>query len=337
MNSINPKTNASQKINYTSCATENIFKEFNTSLNGLTDAEAKKRLRKYGPNVPSRKKKIPAIIQFLSKFLNPLALVLAIIALFSLFFGEKISAVFVGLMILISVTLEFFLEYRSGKAEEKLSNLVRAKVSVFRDNAQKEADIFSIVPGDIIDLYAGDMIPADLRIIRAKDLFINQSSLTGESFPVEKTSAANNSKNFSLAAINNMAFMGSSVVSGIGLGIVIKTGASTQFGEISGSLARIEEETSFDRGIKQFTMLIIRLMLILVIFIFFIIIVLKQGFFKDALLFSLAVAVGITPEMLPMLVTINLSRGAIDMAKKKGYSQALKFHSKLRRHGCAVR
>lgn len=303
--------------NYSTYSTDELLKEFDTSLNGLTDAEAKIRLRKYGPNVPSAKKKVSPIVRFLSKFFNPLVLTLVIIALFSLFFGEKISAFFVGLMILTSVALEFSLEYRSSKAEEKLSDLVRTKVAVIRNGAQKEVDIFAIVPGDIIDLYAGDLIPADLRIIQAKDLFINQSSLTGESFPVEKIAETGKSENFSAKNTDNMAFMGSSVVSGTGLGVAIKTGSSTEFGKISGSLARTEEETSFDRGIKQFTMLMIHLMLMLVVFIFFVILILKQGAFKEALLFSLAVAVGITPEMLPMLVTINLSRGAIDMAKKK--------------------
>ncbi len=317
MTSNGVKINPTPKINYSTFSIEDILKEFNTSLEGLSEKEASLRLQKYGPNVPSQKKKIPAIIQLLSKFINPLVLVLAVIALFSLFFGEKISAFFVSLMILVSVVLEFSLEYRSSKAEEKLSDLVRTKVAILRNGKQIEIDIFDIVPGDIIDLYAGDLIPADIRIIHANDLFVNQSSLTGESFPVEKIAGINTSENFSTKDTNNMAFMGSSVVSGTGLGVAIKTGASTEFGEISGSLARVEEETSFDLGIKQFTMLMIRLMLILVIFIFFVILVLKQGYFKDALLFSLAVAVGITPEMLPMLVTINLSRGAIDMAKKK--------------------
>jgi len=311
------EANLAQKTNYAHYSTENLFSEFNTSLKGLSDREAKALIRKYGLNVPAQRKKIPAIVQLFSKFLNPLVIALIVIAIFSLFFGEKISAIFVALMILISVVLEFSLEYRSSKAEEKLSELVRTKVAVIRNGMQKEIDIFEIVPGDIVDLYAGDMIPADLRVIRAKDLFVNQSSLTGESFPVEKTAEINDSKDVSLGTMTNMAFMGSSVVSGTGLGLVIGTGKNTQFGEIYSSLARVEEETSFDRGIKQFTMLMIHLMLILVVCIFFIIIFLKQGAFKDALLFSLAVAVGITPEMLPMLVTINLSRGAIDMAKKK--------------------
>lgn len=302
---------------YAKYSNENLLDEFKTSFKGLADKEAKKRLRFFGLNVPAQKKKVSAVVLLFSKFCNPLIIALLVIALFSLFFGEEINAIFVALMILISVFLEFSLEYRSSKAVEKLSDLVRTKVAVFRDGEQKEIDLFDIVPGDIIDLYAGDMIPADLRIIQAKDLFINQSSFTGESFPVEKTAAFDESKKEAIEKLENIAFMGSSVVSGTGLGVAIKTGKYTQFGEISSSLVRIEEETSFDRGIKQFTMLMIHLMLILVFFIFFAIMVLKQGIFKEALLFSLAVAVGITPEMLPMLVSINLSRGAADMAKKK--------------------
>lgn len=302
---------------YAKYSNEDLLDELKTSFKGLADKEAKRRLLRYGLNIPAQKKKISAAVLLFSKFRNPLILTLLVIALLSLFFGEEINAIFVALMILVSVALEFSLEYRSGKAVEKLSDLVRTKVAVFRDGAQKEIDLFDIVPGDIIDLYAGDMIPADLRIIQAKDLFINQSSFTGESFPVEKTAAFDKTKKEAIEKLENIAFMGSSVVSGTGLGVAVKTGKYTQFGEISSSLVRIEEETSFDRGIKQFTMLMIHLMLILVVFIFFAIVVLKQGIFKDALLFSLAVAVGITPEMLPMLVSINLSRGAADMAKKK--------------------
>lgn len=297
---------------------DELFGEFGVSLEGLSEKEAEKRFKKIGPNIPAQKQKISAFVLLFSKLCNPLILILAIIVFFSLFFGEKINAVFVGLMILVSVTLEFSLEYRSGKAIEKLTDLVRTKVAVFRGGEQKEVDLFDIVPGDIIDLYAGDMIPADLRIIQAKDLFVNQSSFTGESFPVEKTANMFDGKEKKATEkLENIAFMGSSVVSGTGLGVVVKTGKYTQFGEISSSLVRIEEETSFDKGIKQFTMLMIQLMLILVVFIFFVIVVLKGEDFREALLFSLAVAVGITPEMLPMLVSINLSRGAADMAKKQ--------------------
>lgn len=219
-------------------------------------------------------------------------------------------------MAIISVFLSFFQEYRAGKEAEKLSEMVRATATVIRNGKSQEVKIREIVPGDIVDLFAGDMIPADLRIISCKDLFINQASLTGESFPVEKVPGPIQMKGTSVVEVTNIAFMGTSVVSGTALGLVIRTGLSTQFGEVSRKLATIRTETSFDKGIRSFTWLMIRFMFILVIVIFTINAVLK-GNFIEALMFSLAVAVGLTPEMLPMLVAINLSKGAITMAKKQ--------------------
>jgi len=219
-------------------------------------------------------------------------------------------------MAIISVFLSFFQEYRAGKEAEKLSEMVRATATVIRNGKSREVKIREIVPGDIVDLFAGDMIPADLRIISCKDLFINQASLTGESFPAEKVAGPIQPKETSLSEVTNIAFMGTSVVSGTALGLVIKTGLSTQFGEVSRKLATMHMETSFDKGIRSFTWLMIRFMLVLVIVIFAINAALK-GNFIEALMFSLAVAVGLTPEMLPMLVAINLSKGAITMAKKQ--------------------
>ena len=219
-------------------------------------------------------------------------------------------------MAIISVFLSFFQEYRAGKEAEKLSEMVRATATVIRNGKSQEVKIREIVPGDIVDLFAGDMIPADLRIISCKDLFINQASLTGESFPAEKVPGPIQPKGTSPSEATNIAFMGTSVVSGTALGLVIKTGLSTQFGEVSRKLATMHMETSFDKGIRSFTWLMIRIMLILVIVIFAINAALK-GNFIEALMFSLAVAVGLTPEMLPMLVAINLSKGAITMAKKQ--------------------
>jgi Mg2+-importing ATPase len=215
----------------------------------------------------------------------------------------------------MSVLLSFIQEYRAGKEAEKLSEMVRATATVYRNGRPQEIKIREVVPGDIIDLFAGDMIPADMRIISCKDLFINQSSLTGESTPVEKTSEPIQPKSKSITELSNIAFMGSTVISGTAIGVVIKTGIATQFGELSRRLATITTESGFDRGIRQFTWLMIRLMLILVVIIFAINAVLK-GDYIQSLLFSLAVAVGLTPEMLPMLVAINLSKGAIAMSKK---------------------
>jgi len=295
---------------------DDLLKEFATSLGGLSEEEAALRLDKYGYNEPAKKKKRTVLWQILQKFWDPLILVLIIICVFSLIFGEKIQALLVLLMIFLSVFLSFTQEYRSHKEAEKLSELVRATATVFRDGKQVEIKMREIVPGDIVNLFAGDMIPADLRILSCKDLFINQASLTGESFPIEKIAAPVKTEGSAVTNLGNIAFMGSSVVSGTALGLVIKTGIETQFGEISKRLATIRTMTSFDKGIQKFVWLMIRLMILLVAVIFTINLFTK-GNLVQALLFSLAVAVGLTPEMLPMLVTVNLSKGAIAMSKKK--------------------
>lgn len=302
-------------FDYLGCAKEFLFDKLKTSQRGITEQEAKKRLLEYGLNEPAKKKKRNLLKEIFSKFLNPLVIVLLVIGSFSLFFGEKISALIVFLMAVMSVALAFVQEHRASKAAEKLSEMVRTTATVLRNGKSKETSIREIVPGDIVDLFAGDMIPADLRIISCKDLFINQASLTGESFPIEKICVPITPKNNSISELTNIAFMGSSVVSGTALGVVIKTGIATQFGELSRKLATMRIETSFDKGINKFTMLMVKAMICMVMFIFAIIAA-RHGNFIQALLFSLGVAVGLAPEMLPMIVTLNLSKGAIAMSKK---------------------
>lgn len=302
-------------FDYPGCAKEFIFEKLNTSERGITELEAKKRLLEYGPNEPAKKKKRNILKEIFSKFLNPLVIVLLVIGSFSLFFGEKISALIVFLMAVLSVMFAFMQEHRASRAAEKLSEMVRTTATVLRNGRSKEISIREIVPGDIVDLFAGDMVPADLRIISCKDLFINQSSLTGESFPIEKISTAITHKDNSIPELTNIAFMGSSVVSGTALGVAIKTGMATQFGELSRKIATMRIETSFDKGINRFTMLMVKAMVCMVMFIFGII-AFRHGNFIEALLFSLGVAVGLAPEMLPMIVTLNLSKGAIAMSKK---------------------
>jgi len=303
-------------FDYVSCPIEVLFDRLGTSQKGLTEAEASKRLEEYGYNEPARKKKRTVVFQILSKFFNPLVIVLLIIAAFSVYFGEKVSAIIVMAMAAMSVLISFVQEYRAGKEAERLSEMVRTTAAVYRNGRLKEIKIRELVPGDMVDISAGDMIPADLRIISCKDLFINQATLTGESFPVEKTSEPIQRKDGSPSELTNIAFMGSSVESGTAIGVVVKTGIATQFGELSRRLSAMPEESAFDRGIRSFTWLMIRFTVILVIIIFAINAWLK-GNVIQALLFSLSVAVGITPEMLPMLVAINLSKGAIAMSKKE--------------------
>ncbi len=302
-------------FDYISTPIEEVFSKLKTSPKGLSEKESKKRLEYYGLNEPARKKKRTILTQILSKFINPLVIVLIIICVFSLYFGSAVSAFLVFMMIVLSVLLSFIQEHRSEKAVEKLSEMVRTTATVYRNSRPKEVNIREIVPGDVVDLFAGDMIPADLRIISCKDLFINQSSLTGESFPIEKVAGPLQTKSTSNSELRNIAFMGSSVVSGTALAVVVKTGISTQFGEISRRLATMRVETSFDKGVNSFVWLMIRAMVCMVIAIFAI-----NAFrgrpFIESFLFSLSVAVGLTPEMLPMLITINLSKGAIAMSKK---------------------
>ena len=311
------KHSRASDVDYVSCGPEEVFKQFRTSSKGLSDEEAASRLQQYGFNEPARKKKRTIVLQILLKFVNPLVIVLLVIAGFSLFFGEQISAILVILMALMSVLLSFVQEYRAGKEAERLSDMVRATATVLRNGKPREVKIRELVPGDLVDLSAGDMIPADLRVVSGKDLFINQATLTGESFPVEKSAEAVRSKNGSSLGTANIAFMGSSVVSGTAFGVVVHTGMATQFGEVSRRLAAIPQQSSFDKGIRSFTWLMISAMIVMVLVIFVVIVFVKKDQFLQALLFSLSVAVGLTPEMLPMLVAINLSKGAIAMSKKE--------------------
>ena len=313
---MNNSKNTQAWFYYAASSGDDILKNLHTSPEGLSENEARSRLKEYGHNETAKKKKRTILFLILPKFINPLVVVLLIVAGFSFFFGQKISAFLVGLMAASSVLFSFIQEYRAGKEAEKLSEMVHSTATVIRKGRRQEIKIREIVPGDIVDLYAGDMIPADLRIISAKDLFINQSSLTGESLPVEKFASSLEPKNGSISELTNLAFMGSSVVSGTALGVVIKTGILTQFGEISRRLATMRINTSFDQGINEFTWAMIRAMFFMVLFIFAVNL-LRRGSFIEPLLFSLGVAVGLIPQMLPMIVTINLSKGAIAMSKKK--------------------
>ena len=290
-------------FDYKGCPKELLFDKFQSTPSGLSDSDAQKRLEEYGPNEAAKKQKRTLVLQFILKFFHPLVVLLVVIAGVTFWTGDKISGSIIAAMAISSVVLGFFQEYRAGKEADRLSEMVRATATVYRNGKSKEIPIKQIVPGDLVDLFAGDMIPADIRIIQAKDLFINQAALTGESMPVEKTPTN-----------NSIAFMGSSVVSGTALGVVIKTGLATEFGEISKRLASIDQPTTFDRGINKFVWLMIIAMVGLVIFIC--VVDSFKDKFMDALLFSLSVAIGLTPEMLPMLVTINLSKGAIAMSKK---------------------
>jgi len=296
--------------------TAQVLRKLKTSTRGLTHREAAFRLKQYGFNEPTKRVEKHIFLQILAKFKEPLVIALLGIAVFSYFFGEKISAILVAVMAFASVIISFIQEYRANKDAEKLIDMVRSTVDVLRENKIMTVKTRDVVPGDIVDLSAGNMVPADIRIIEAKDLFINQASFTGEGFPVEKYAEQQSAESGKDSIADTVALMGSSVVSGMGRAVVLETGANTELGKMSRELQMAEPPTAFDKGVYGFTMLMIKTMVILGLVVF-IINAISKGNLVEAFLFSLAVAVGLAPEMLPMEVTINLSRGAIEMSKKE--------------------
>lgn len=306
---------------------EDVFTALESSQKGLTTDEAYKRLEKYGENEIKQQKAPTWTVQLLHAFINPFIIILLVIAVVSYIIdvvlaapGEEdyMTVVVVGTMVTISAVLRFVQEYRSNKEAEQLKNMVRTTASVVRDGrAAQEVYMSQLVPGDLIILAAGDMIPADCRIVSSTDLFVSESMLTGESLPVEKTAqppAAE--KEVAITELGNICFMGTNVVSGSAKAIIIHTGNRTYFGNISKKIAGKRPPTSFDKGVNRVSILLIRFMLVMVPLIFVINGLLKNDW-MEALLFAIAVAVGLTPEMLPMIVSGNLAKGAFNMSKEK--------------------
>ncbi|WP_312507779.1 magnesium-translocating P-type ATPase [Chryseobacterium culicis] len=304
-----------------------IYALLETSEEGLSENTVKDRLKIYGKNEIAAQKAPSWLKQFAHSFFNPFNYILACIAVISLFIdailvpdGEKdfSTTVIISFMLLFSTVLRFFQEFRSNKAAETLKKMVKTSCLTKRKfNESKEIEITEIVPGDIIILSAGDMVPADCRILKSKDLFISESILTGEALPVEKSALPiKEAKERNPLSLQNICFMGTNVVSGSATVVVANTGIFTYFGSISRSLVSKRPETAFDIGVNKVSYLLIRFMLIMTPVIF-LINGLVKGDWMQALLFAIAVAVGLTPEMLPMIVTANLAKGAVNMSKKK--------------------
>ncbi len=302
-----------------------IYKIFNSSPKGMTEEQVDCSREKYGKNIVNFKKEKSLINKIIEAFINPFTLILITLAIVSTFtdiilvdyLDRDYTAVIIILtMVIISGVLKFTQETRSGEAAEKLLEMIETTAAIERiETGIKEIPLDEIVVGDIVHLSAGDMIPADLRLIQTKDLFISQSSLTGESEPVEKIAEINKNDK-TLLDINNLLFMGTSVVSGYAKGIVVANGNDTLFGEIAQSLNKDTTITSFEKGVNSVSWIIIKYMLIMVPIVFFINGITK-GDWLSALLFSISIAVGLTPEMLPMIVTTSLAKGAIAMSKEK--------------------
>ncbi len=298
--------------------TEELLARLNTSTAGLSSQEAEKRIEVYGRNELARVHKHSAIREFLLHFKSPLIIILLIAALISGILGEIAHVVIIFVIVLVSVILDFYQESKAEKAAQLLKEKITTTATVVRDNTKQEVKLPEIVPGDIVYLSAGDIIPADARLIVAKDLFVNQSALTGESFPVEKTPAPVRGREASVTEWTNYFFMGTSIVSGTATAIVVKTGSSTEYGKIAQKLVERAPETDFEKGIRSFGFLIMQATFILVMFVFLIIALRNPSTdgMINALLFAVALAVGLTPELLPMIITINLTRGAVAMSRK---------------------
>ncbi|MEG8988554.1 magnesium-translocating P-type ATPase [Ignavibacteria bacterium 4148-Me] len=298
-----------------STAQEAITK-LNTSFQGLSQEEAERRLDEYGRNELAHTKTIGFWEDIFNRMKSPLVIQLLIIAIVSGIIGEIKSTFIVSCMVLLSVGLSYVLDRRSNKAVEALGKRVQTHVVTLRDGKEVEIPIPEIVPGDVVLLQAGSIIPADLRLISAKDFFVSQSVLTGESMPIEKKSDPQQIQSNYVFDLSNACFQGSNVISGSARGVVVNTGTKTYFGSISERLIERRPETSFDKGIKSFTFLMIRFMIIMV-FVVFMVVGITKGNWIEALLFGISIAVGLTPEMLPMIVTVNLAKGALTMSKKK--------------------
>jgi P-type Mg2+ transporter len=295
---------------------EDSMRRLDVSEGGLNEAKVAERREEYGRNEIITRKRTGMLGEIFRRCRNPLVIQLLVIAGVSFAMSDIRAGVVVCAMLVLSVGLAYVQEMRSSHAVERLKSMIHANATVLRAGKEEEIPLADLVPGDLVVLDAGALIPADLRVVRSKDLFVAQSALTGESMPVEKTSAACAVDGRSVLSLETACFQGSSVVSGAGLGLVINTGNRTSFGAISVKLSETGVETSFDKGVKGFTWLMIKFMVVMVFAVFFIN-GLTKGDWIEAMLFGLAVAVGLTPEMLPMILTVNLSKGAISLAKKK--------------------
>lgn len=306
--------NKIKDIKYWSMPSESVLEYFKLTTDGLNSDEARSRLEEYGKNTIKDKKKTSNLILFLNQFKNSIIIILIIATSISAATGELIDASIILTIIFGSAILSFFQEYTAGNAMEQLRAKVESKTTVLRDEKFIEISSTKIVPGDIIKLSAGSLIPADGLIISSLNFFVNQSILTGESLPTEKTVAAV-SENSSVEERTNCVFMGTNVYSGGATVLIIETGINTEFGKIAKDLTLRRPETEFEKGLRHFGYLLTKIMLILTLVVFAVNVIFKRPAI-DSLLFSVALAVGITPQLLPAIISITLSMGSRNMAKE---------------------
>jgi Mg2+-importing ATPase len=293
-----------------------VFSRMKTTPDGLSTDEADSRWAEVGPNVVAASKHRGWPWRLLVAARNPLVILLVVLATISFATGDAASGFVMAVMVILGVLLRFVQETRADAAAEKLKAMINVTATVVRAGKEAEIPLKQLVPGDVVKLAAGDMIPADVRLIAAKDLFITQATLTGESLPVEKLDTPETRTGIAPLEFTNICFLGTSVESGAATAVILATGPLTYFGSMAQSMTGKPVQTSFDKGVQGFTWLMIRFMMVMVPLVFLI-----NGFTKhnwqEAFFFSIAVAVGLTPEMLPMIVSVCLSKGALAMSKKK--------------------
>ena len=282
---------------------------------GLSDSEARARFAKFGPNLFRGKRDKSLLLQYLSRFRNPLVIILLVASAISAFTGELANFLIIACMVVLSVTLDFVQEYRANAAAEKLRQSVSVRAVVLRDGKSVEVPITEVVPGDVALLSAGDLVPADARLLEARDFFVKQALLTGESYPVEKRAGMLPASATDLDEASNAVFMGTSVISGSARVLVVKTGTATAIGAIAESVSRPSPPTSFEIGARRFGMLIMRLTILMVMFVLLVNTLFHRPLL-ESFLFAVALAVGLTPELLPMVISVTLSRGALRMARQ---------------------
>lgn len=294
---------------------DDLFQQLQSGAGGLSKTEAAARLKKYGPNSFEQTRSLSDAEAFLHQFLNPLVLVLLISAVLSYFLGEVKGGIIISTLVLFSVCLQFYHERRSMKAAAALKQSVSVHATVLRDGVKQDVEFAAVTPGDIVFLSAGDMIPGDARILTEKNLYVNQASLTGESFPVEKRAESGAMPEAPVMEMDYALFTGSSVISGLAKALVVSTGKNTELGQLAHTLTLAPPPTDFDRGVKEFSLMLVKVIFILVSVIFLLNALMNKGFF-ESFLFAVAISVGLTPELLPMIMTVNLANGAVAMSHK---------------------
>ncbi len=287
-----------------------------STANGLSAEKAERILKEVGPNTIAATGRKSLVMDILHRCKNPLVIQLLVMCALFYWTDDPGDAAIVGAMVVLSVILSYVQETRSSRAVEKLQKMVKTTVTVVREGKEVDVQLEEIVPGDLVVLAAGSLIPADLRILSAKDFFVSQSALTGESMPVEKSADSNQPANRVQFEYTNACFMGSNVLSGSARAMVLSTGSGTYFGSLAEKLLAKREATSFDKGITRFTWLMIRFMVVMVCFCF-LIVGFRDHNWIEAVLYGLGIAAGLTPEMLPMIMTVCLSKGALMMSRKK--------------------